>query len=76
MTSKKGIKFISKCIFILIISNIFIINQIVIHYKNKNDSLDMCYIAPEFTNLKIIHFPRNIKKLINKPMINSNFIFY
>ena len=56
MTSKKGIKFISKCIFILIISNIFIINQIVIHYKNKNDSLDMCYIAPEFTNLKIIHF--------------------
>ena len=56
MIFKKKRKFISKCIFILIIVNIFIINQTIILHKNKNDSLDRCYIAPEFTNLKTIHF--------------------
>ena len=33
-----------------------IVNQTIIHYQNNKVSLDICYIPPEFTNLKIIHF--------------------
>ena len=32
-----------------------IINQILIEYRKKNDSLDICYEPPEYSNLKIIH---------------------
>ena len=44
-----------KCVFILFLCNIFIINQILIEYRKKNDSLDICYVPPEYSNLKIIH---------------------
>ena len=48
-------KLIIKCVFILFVFNVYIISQILIKYRKKNDSLDICYVPPEYSNLKIIH---------------------
>ena len=56
MRLKTERKLILKCAFILFCFNISIINHIINQSSKKNDSLDKCYLAPEYTDLKIIHF--------------------
>jgi len=56
MKSKRKIGFISKLLFILICFIFNLLKKITIKKENANISSDKCYISPEKSNLKIIHF--------------------
>jgi len=56
MKYKREIGFISKLLFILICFIFNVKKKITIKKENANISSDKCYISPEKSNLKIIHF--------------------
>ena len=76
MGSKKEKKLILKCIFILFCFDIFIINQIIVPFREKNDALDKCYFAPEYTDLKIIHFIITRYMIVHSRLKNFSKIIY
>ena len=76
MRFKSERKFILKYVFILFCFDIFIINQIIIQYQKKKDSFDKCYSAPEYNDLKIIHFIITRYMIVHSRLKNFTKIIY